>query len=60
MCVPAGYAAYINGKLFGGKCRVLGRVTVNPSDAEATFVKSTRMQNIFENQLNPVILVFIG
>ena len=33
---------------------------INPSNAEATFVQSTRTQNLFENHLNPVILIFIG
>ena len=31
----------------------------NPSNAEATFVQSTRTQKI-EKHLNPVMLVFIG
>ena len=33
---------------------------VNPSNAEATCVQITRRQNIFENHLNPAMLVFIG
>ena len=32
----------------------------NPSNAEATFVQSKRTQRVFENHLNPVMLVFIG
>ena len=35
------------------------QVCINPSNAEATFVKCTRSQNISENHLNPVVLVFI-
>ena len=33
------------------------KMNFNPSNAEATFIQSTR---IFENHLNPVMLVFIG
>ena len=33
---------------------------INPSNAEATFIKSPRMQRFFINHLNPVMLVFIG
>ena len=32
----------------------------NPSNAEATLVKSMRMQSFFENRLNPIMLVSIG
>ena len=32
-------------------------VSLNPSNAEVTFIQSTK---IFENYLNPVMLVFIG
>ena len=32
---------------------------VNPSNAEASFILSTRMQRFFENHLNPVILEII-
>ena len=35
-------------------------VRFNPSNAEDTFIQSTRTQNILENHLNPVMLVFIG
>ena len=35
------------------------QVHVNPSDSEATFIQSTRTQ-IFENNLNHIVLVFIG
>ena len=34
---------------------------INPSNAEATFVQSTiKEAKIFENHLNPALLVFIG
>ena len=33
---------------------------VNPSNAKATFVQSTRMQRFLKAILNPVMLVFIG
>ena len=36
-----------------------GSVNVNPSNAKATFVQITRM-HIFENHLNPVMLLFNG
>ena len=32
----------------------------NPSNDEATFVQRTRKEKIFENHLNPVMLIFIG
>ena len=32
----------------------------NPSNDEVTFIPSTKMQRFFENQSNPVMLVFIG
>ena len=35
-------------------------IRVNPSNAKAIFVQSTRRQRLFENHLNPVMLVFIG
>ena len=35
-----------------------GSKRVNPSNAEAIFIQSTRRQ-IFENHINPVMLVFI-
>ena len=34
--------------------------TLNPSNAEATFVQSTRMHEFFEIHLNHVMLIFIG
>ena len=34
--------------------------SINPSNAEANFVQSTRNANIFEKHLNLVMLVFIG
>ena len=34
-----------------------GTISINPSNAEATFFQSTK---IFENHLNSVMLVFIG
>ena len=33
---------------------VASSIRVNPSNAEATFVQSTRMQRFFENHLDPV------
>ena len=33
---------------------------INPSNAKATFVQSTRMQRFLKKHLNPVMLVFIG
>ena len=33
---------------------------ISPSNAEATFIQSTRTQRFFENSLNLVLLVFIG
>ena len=33
--------------------------TPNPSNAEATFIKKHKDPKIFENHLNPVMLVFI-
>ena len=37
------------------------QICVNPSNAEATFVQSTiEDARIFENHLNPFMLVFIG
>ena len=38
----------------------VSRVLLNPSNAEATFFKSTTMQKWMENHLKPVMLVFIG
>ena len=35
-------------------------VILNPSNAEATIVPKHKDPKIFENHLNPVILVFIG
>ena len=35
-------------------------LTLNRSNAEATYFQSTRMQRFFENHANPVMLVFIG
>ena len=32
----------------------------NPSNADATFIQSTRMQRFLKNHLNLIILVFIG
>ena len=32
----------------------------NPSSGQATFVQTTRTQNILKNHPNPVMLVFIG
>ena len=39
---------------------VLFLCQLNPSNAEATFVQSTKSQSFCENHLNPVMLVFIG
>ena len=39
---------------------LLKQFMLNPSNAEATSIQSTSMQKIFENHLNPVMLVFIG
>ena len=36
------------------------QININPSNEKDTFVISTRMQNIIENHLNHVVLVFIG
>ena len=33
---------------------------INPSNAEATFIPKHKDAKIFENYLNPVMLVFIG
>ena len=33
---------------------------LRPSNAETTFIQSTRITKIFENHLNPVMLEFIG
>ena len=35
-------------------------IRVNPSNAKAIFIHSTRTQRFFENCLNPIMLVFIG
>ena len=54
-------------RLYGAKLiyqRVPNRhsaISINPSNAKATFVQSTRTQRLlFENHINPVMLVFIG
>ena len=39
---------------------VLTDSPVNPSNADASFDQSTRMQKSFEKSFNPVMLVFIG
>ena len=36
------------------------KVRIDPSNAEATFIQSTKMQRFFENHLSSVVLVFIG
>ena len=33
---------------------------ISPFNAETIFVSGTKTQNIFENHLHPVMLVFIG
>ena len=37
---------------------ILGALTL-PMLSQATFIQSTRMQQFFENHLNPVMLVFM-
>ena len=39
---------------------ILQRTSLNPSNAEATFVHNTKKQKKIENHLNPIMLVFIG
>ena len=34
--------------------------SINPSNAKATYVQKHKDAKIFENRLNPVMLVFIG
>ena len=41
-------------------CWLYWELHINPSNAKATFVQSTRTQRFLENHLNPVLLVFIG
>ena len=42
-----------------GKLQCFNSIMLNPSNAEATFVKKHKDAKIFENHLNPVMLVFI-
>ena len=39
---------------------VIGRIRVNPCNAESTFCPRYNILNIFDNYLNHVMLVFIG
>ena len=36
------------------------KLDINPSNSEATFIQSTRMQTFLENDINPVMMELIG
>ena len=35
-------------------------LSINPSDAEVTFVQCTKSKDKYENHLNPAMLIFFG
>ena len=58
-CKP-GFFSSITGCKITCSRRKWPKMTINPFNAVATFVQNTRMQRVFENHLNPVMLIFIG
>ena len=59
LCVNVALSLAVAGAVYG-IAELAYYCTSNPYNAEATFDQSTRTQQIFENHLNPVILVSIG